>query len=185
MASFEETLFQICEHELPLGEVEQWVYDSVELEERVGRWDYIDLLALDYRQESSLHKVSDILSKYIDEGQYHTWRLIRILRRISNREPDVVMAIRETYKLYMRGYSFLRKLGMGYGLSLIVPPDEYAVDRWAELSQQERASILDSMYPNVIQEAKSVLTQLERGEIVLTGKRDKFGQFEFLERAAS
>jgi hypothetical protein len=71
--------------------------------------------------------------------------------------------------LYCDGYNFLDNLGLGYGLSITVPPSEYKAEEWDQLSVSDQKKLLDSMYPAVAQEAAKVINWLDTEKIKITG----------------
>ncbi len=166
---------------MPLEEFEQWVYATKDLEELFSREDYVELLSVDYSKNSNRYDVVKLVTRYINEGEYETWKLKKLLYAVINNDGDLQQVFIDFYYLYCDGYRFLDNLGLGYGLSVVVPPSEYSSDSWEKLSEQEKERLLASFLPEAINEVKRVLFWLNDGEIVILNEQDGLGHFKYLD----
>ena len=164
------TIYRLIAREVEIDDFERWVYAEKGLEDLLGPDEYLGLISLDYRLPSSLYEAEKILRRYIDIGDYHEWYLRRVLQKVIDRTEDAHESIEQCYDLYCDGYDFLDNLGLGYGLSIAVPPSEYGADTWDALASAEQKRLIDGFYPDVRQEAEKVLRWLDTRKIVLTGQ---------------
>ena len=74
------------------------------------------------------------------------------------------------YELYCKGYGFLGKLGIIYGFCL--------VDYETSESNHNIDTILDKLYPEIIDDAKNVRNWLEEGNVVFKSQDNGYGVFE-------
>ncbi|WP_156317127.1 hypothetical protein [Marinagarivorans algicola] len=162
MKNFELVVYRLIARETEIEEFEQWVYSEKELEQVLTSDEYLDLISLSYKQPSSLYEAEKILKRYIDTGKYYEWSLRRVLEKIVDRPKNVARYIEKCYDLYCDGYSFLDDLGLGYGLSVVVPPTDC-------IEENEKSKLIDSFYPAVAEEALKVIGWLESGRVVITG----------------
>lgn len=169
MKNFELKIYQLIERKTDIKDFEQWVYAEKGLEDRLSSEDYLELISLDYRSPATLYEAEKILKRYIDHGKYYEWRLRRVLQKIIERPRDVHIYIEQCYDMYCDGYNFLDNLGLGYGLAIAVPPNDYTADSWDKLQPNEQKIIIGSFYPEVSREAKKVLHWIDAKKIILTG----------------
>jgi hypothetical protein len=163
----------------PVETFEQWVYTTPELESVLRQDDYLNLIALDFSRQSSQYEATKVLRRYIQAGEYETWKLKTLLLALINQEQDPRHLLYTFYELYCNGYSFLDGLGLGYGLALVVPPGAYRADSWDELNKEDQQRLLHSLLPEAIAEARTVLNWLDDGSIVITNEQDEFGQYMY------
>jgi hypothetical protein len=146
--------------------------------------DYLNLIGLDFSQQSSHYEATKILRRYVHAGEYETWKLRTLLLTVINQEQDLRRSLCECYELYCSGYSFLDNLGLGCGLTVIVPPPQYGADNWYELSHEEKHQLLHALLPSAIAEAETVLAWLDEGKIVITDEPGELGHYLYLDRRA-
>lgn len=175
-------VFKFLHREMPLEEFEQWVYATKDLEEIFSKEDYGELLSVDYSKNSNRYDVIKLVTGYINEGEYETWKLKKLLNAVINNNGDLQQVFVDFYDLYCDGYRFLDNLGLGYGLSVVVPPSEYSSDSWEKLSEQEKKRLLASFFPGALNEVKRVLSWLKDGTIVILNEQDGLGHFKYLDQ---
>ena len=174
-------VFKFIHHEIPLEEFEQWVYATNEIQELFSREDYVELLSVDYSKPSNRYDVAKLVTRYIDEGEYETWKLKKLLYAVIKNDGDLHQVFIGFYDLYCDGYRFLDNLGLGYGLSVVVPPSEYSSDSWEKLSEHEQKRLLASFFPGALNEVKKVLSWLNDGKIEILNEQDWLGHFKYLD----
>ncbi|MGL5080262.1 MAG: hypothetical protein ACRC8A_02125 [Microcoleaceae cyanobacterium] len=174
--------FRFMYGEEPISEFEQWVYATSTLEETLGDEDYFNLISLDFAKRGSQYKLIKILERHIDAGEYETWKLKNLLNLFLSQKGDLPLMLCEFYELYCDRFSFLDTLGLGYGLAIRVPPNGYSSEYWQELTDKEKESLLDSILPDAIDEARKVLTWLDEGKIVITDEQDELGRYLYLDK---
>lgn len=180
-AHIKTEVFEFLNREMPLEEFEQWVYATKDIEEVFSREDYVELLSVDYSKISNRFDVVKLVTRYIDEGEYETWKLKKLLYAVINDDADLQQVFIDFYDLYCDGYRFLDNLGLGYGLFVVVPPSEYSSDSWEKLSEQEQKRLLASFFPGALNEVKRVLSWLNDGKIVILNEQDGPGHFKYLD----
>jgi hypothetical protein len=169
LTEFQLVTYKLIAKEFALSEFEKLIYSYSELESILDSEDYIELISLNYKTPSSLYEAEKLLTKYVDVGKYYEWYVEQILMKIIERPKNVQKYIEQCYDLYCDGFGFLDNLGIGYGLCLTVPPENYKADSWAELTSPEQKTLIESFYPDVAVEAKKVLSWFELGKIILKG----------------
>lgn len=139
------------------------------------------LISLNYKQSSSLHEAEKILKRYIDTGKYYDWYLRSVLQKIIDHPSDAHSYIEKCYDMYCDGYSFLDNLGLGYGLAVIVPPFKYNADTWEKLDSPEQKKLIESFYPDIINETNKVINWLDTKKIVLIGHDSTYQGIQYID----
>jgi hypothetical protein len=170
-------LFRFLNGEESINNFEQWVYATDALEAILGSEDYFNLISLDFSKQADRFELINLLKKYIDAGEYETWKLRRLLNHFLSQEGDLPLMLGEFYELYCNGFYFLETLGLKYGLAIKVPPQEYSSDSWQELADAEKERLLNSLLPVALDEAQKVLTWLNQGKIVITNQPNESGHY--------
>ncbi|MBW4583467.1 MAG: hypothetical protein KME42_28210 [Tildeniella nuda ZEHNDER 1965/U140] len=178
-------IFKFLDGEECLATFEQWVYATNDLENGLTNDDYLKLISLDFSKRSSKYETDEILKRYIDAGEYETWKLRKLLMAVLEHDQNLPIALSQLYELYCDGYYFLDTLGLGYGLHIRVPPTNYSSDDWQGLSHEEQHQLLGSLLPQVISEAQTVLAWLDEGTIVITNKQGESGAYLYFDRRSS
>lgn len=177
--------FRFLNGEESINDFEQWVYGTDSLERLLGNEDYLYLISLDFSKRDSKYEIEEILRRYINLGEYETWKLKNLLVSFIKKEEHPLQILCEFYKLYCHGHYFLESLGLEYGLSAKVPPGhEHSSGSWKELSDEEQSELIDSLVPGAMREAQKVLSWLEEDKIVITGEQDELGYWLSVDRRA-
>ncbi|MBM9518602.1 hypothetical protein JWG39_02070 [Desulforhopalus vacuolatus] len=172
MKNFEIIVYRLIAGETQIEEFEQWVYSEKKLEQILTSDDYLNLISLSYKQPSSLYEAEKILKRYVDIGKYYEWSLRRVLEKVIDHSENASRYIEKCYDLYCDGYNFLDNLGLGYGLSVVVPPADY-------IEENEQSRLIDGFYPAVAEEASKVIGWLNSGKIVITGHDGSYQGIEY------
>lgn len=124
---------------------------------------------------NSLENIPDFTIKGADSS---SWGFhLRIYR-----DEHAAKSIAAFYNLYSHGYYFLRNLGLVYGLMIEVPAKDFKGDCWDDLNPEEKETLIASFYPSIIEEIDKVNKWLENRSIVLTGKQNNIGMWEYIDR---
>jgi len=170
--NFELIVYKLISRESGIEEFEQWVYSEKGLEKLLTSDEYLALISLSYKQPSSLYEAEKILKRYVDIGKYHEWSLRRVLEKVIDRPKNAARYIEQCYDLYCDGYSFLDNLGLGYGLSVVVPPTD-------RIEENEQSKLINGFYPAVAEEALKVIGWLDSGKIVITGHEGSYQGIQY------
>lgn len=165
---------------IPIEEFENWIYHDNEVESLYPEEDYMELISFNYKKNGAKNELIRLLTrKYIDLGEYEKWKLLNKLKNALEGEEHLSKILIEFYDLYCSGYEFLNDLGLGYGLTVKVPPAKYKVWTWEEMNEIEKKELIDSFYPQIESGIKRVIDWIEKGKIILTGKTDEIGHYEY------
>lgn len=179
--NIKQYLFDTIYGKVTLTDFEQWVYTNKELESLLDEDDYLELISFNFKKNGAKYELVNLLSdKYVDLGEYEKWKLLNSLKTALKRDERLGPILREFYDLYCHGYVFLNDLGLGYGLTIEVPPSpKYKVDTWEELTDSEKEELLDSFYPQLESDIKRTIDWIENGKLIFTGKKDEIGHYEY------
>jgi hypothetical protein len=161
----ELAFFRLKSNQIDRGSFEKWLYGNSEIESLVSESDYLELISINYRTQSSVHDAAKLLEKYFSLADYHDWYLRRILEKILKRDKNVEKYIVECYDLYCDGYNFLDNIALGYGLGLSCP-DEFNES-------------VDDFYPAIELEAEKILSWLDDRKVVITGHSGQYLGIEY------
>lgn len=166
---------------IKIQDLEKWIYSNKEIESILSEDDYLELISFNYKGRGAKYELVNLLSeKYVDLGEYEKWKILNKLNialKSDKRLPDILRAF---YDLYRRGYTFLDDLGLGYGLTVEVPlSGNYKAETWEEMPEKEQSELLASFYPQLDLDIKRTIAWLEEGKIILTGKKDEMGHYEY------
>lgn len=160
-------------HELPISELETWLYNHQDLEEEFGEQLYFELISMNYQQPHAKHELQKILQPYLDYGQFEEWKLRYVLQNLIEKNDRFTESLAVTYDMYCNGYEFLRDLALGYALSLsfddeLIGYDFLSAELKAELNAKE-----EEVHPEVKILAEKILKRLNAKELVLTDLRNE------------
>ncbi|WP_246834168.1 hypothetical protein [Leptospira bourretii] len=113
--------------------------------------------------------------------EYETWRINRIFNNITKKGDNYSDSIELLYDLYCKGYYFLEKLGLKYGLVLCYPKEYNYNKNIAELSKKEQNNLSDKLYPEIITEVEFVKNLITNNKIILTGKLNKNNYYMYID----
>ena len=163
----EKQIHQVLTKKISLHSFEQWLYKDNVLESRNPNL-YLELISFDYSSEDGFY---DSFAKYVHFYKFEADRIKEYLNSIIDRDGNCSNAIWVMYELYCKGYGFLGKLGIIYGFCL--------VDYETLESNHNIDTILDKLYPEIIDDAKNVWNWLEEGKVVFKSQDNGYGVFEY------
>ncbi len=166
----EKKIHQVLTKKITLKEFEHWLYDEKILESDNPDL-YFELISFDYSSEDNFNHFYDSFAKYVDFYKFEADHIAEYLYSIINRDKGCSKAIHEMYYLYYDGYKFFEKLGMIYGVFLI--------DFDTSIASDNLDNILDEFYPDIIVDAKNVLSWLDEGKIVFRDEPSEYGGFKY------
>jgi hypothetical protein len=166
----EQKIHQVLIKKTTLEKFEQWLYEDKTLE--FANPDlYFKLISFDYSSENNFKDLYDSFARYVHFYKFEADRIAEYLYSIINRDEDCGKAIHEMYYLYYDDYEFFEKLGMIYGVFLI--------DFDTSVTSDNSDNTLDEFYPNIIDDAKNVLSWLDEGKIVFKDEPSEYGGFKY------
>lgn len=165
--------------DIDLGEFEKWIYENKDLESIIPSDKYFELIELNYKKSGAKYELFKILESVISLGEYQKWKLMTLLDKALLRDKSFPQLMEEFYDLYCDGYYFLYDLGLGYGLLFTVPPSQYKVNSWDELTSDQKSEFIDDLFPKIETEILKVKDWITKGKIVLTGTMDELNHFDF------
>lgn len=165
-----ETLFRFLEGDICLSDFENWIYGSEQLKVLIGKDLYLELVSVDFRREAARYESERTIFSVIERNEFIEWRLCRLMNRIIARPADVHGDILLAYRLYCRGYRFLAKIGMTYGINVACPLPMN--NEWEGLSESQKDSIISGFYPAIIPDAQRILRALKNRQIIFSNSDD-------------
>jgi hypothetical protein len=173
---FYETIFG----DVSLEEFESWVYTDNQLESALSPDDYLELISFNYKKNGAKHELVELLSKrFINLGEYEKWKMLNLLHGALQKDERLPEILRQFYDLYYKGYTFFNDLGLGYGLTVEVPPSKYPSDNWTDLTDQNKAELLQSFYPQLESDIQRAIDWVEQGKIIFKGTTNEMGNQEY------
>ena len=171
----EQQFYDTILEKVNLEDFESWVYSDKELELLLSEDEYLELISFNYKKNGSKYELVNLLSKkYVDLGEYEKWKMLNLLYAAKNRDERLPDILRQFYNLYCRGYNFLNDLGLGYGLTVDVPPSsKYKAETWEEMSETEKRELIESFYPQLQSDIERTMSWIENGKFFFQEKLTK------------
>lgn len=171
--------YEALKHKISIQDFEQWVYVTKELELELPEDTYIDLISLNYKGKYVHNDLEKIVKPFVNNGKFEIKRISRYLKSIIDKDEDCAESIEMTYDLYCNGYTFLRRLGLTYGLLISCPPAGNYQKSWIEITKAEQDELLNKFYPEIIVDAQNVLTWINKGKIIIKDTVNELGDYEY------
>jgi hypothetical protein len=96
--------------EFPIGEFEQWVYSTDELEKQLPPQDYLDLISFDFNQRGATYELKAIIKKHINQTDFDYWLIQKLLNDLITSKGDSVYIIDALNDFYFSGFLFLKNV---------------------------------------------------------------------------
>ena len=162
--------------EKSIEELENFIYSQPDLEQQLGSEIYLNLVGLNFKDKYDKVKLSDLIkNKIIEEGQFETWKLRKILNDFLNEPKKVDINLDKIYHLYCGVYQengrrkyefkFLGNLGLNY---LYWTDKSYLKTNYGENWKTEYEKCLNEFefYHEQLKEfAKEILLAIENRQI--------------------
>jgi len=178
--NIKERFYKTIQGVISLNDFEQWLYANKELENLLNPEDYLDLISLSFKKSGAKYELWNLLKKHIDLGEFETYKMLELLNEAKRKTKRLPYILMEFYHLYCKGYDFLQDLGLGIGLEVQVPSlKNTTAETWDELTSEQQKELLDSFSPKLEECIEQVLFWLETRKIILTGKQDEIGHYDY------
>lgn len=174
----EQKFYEILKHKISIQKFERWVYES-EIESELPHDIYVELISLNYKSKFIFNELERLIGRLVDKGKFEIKKLKATLKSIINRDENCAASIEMTYDLYCSGYTFLRRLGLTYGLLVSCPPAGNYLKTWDEITTKEQNELLEKLYPDIIADARNALKWLENDKIIIKDTVNELGNYEF------
>jgi hypothetical protein len=171
--------YEVLKHKINIQDFEEWVYATKELELELPENTYTDLISLNYKGKYAHNELEKIIEPFVDNGKFEIKRISKYLKSIIKRDENCAESIETTYELYCSGYTFLRRLGLTYGLLISCPPVGNYQKSWNEITVAEQDELLDKLYPNIIVDAQNALRWIDKGKIIIKDSINELGEYEY------
>ncbi len=171
--------YEALKHKISIQDFEQWVYETKELELELPEDTYTDLISLNYKGKYVHNDLEKIVKSFVDNGKFEIKRISRYLKSIIDKDENCAESIEMTYNLYCNGYTFLRRLGLTYGLLISCPPAGNYQKSWIEITRAEQDELLNKFYPEIIVDAQNALTWINKGKIIIKDTVNELGDYEY------
>jgi len=172
--------FKVYNDENSIEEFEQWLYREAELEKLLGKESYLDLISLNFKDRHIKYEISKVIDSFLDFGLFEEQKLRKILNDLINRTQNFAKSLIATYDLYCSGYNFFNNLGRGYGLTFA--NDFFDYRGWTNLTNNQKSIRIDKIFDGVKKEAELVLGWIDKKIIILTGKINDIGNYEYIDK---
>jgi len=117
--------YKFLNGEKSIEELENFIYSQPDLEQQLGNEIYLNLVELNFKDKYDGAKLLDIIkNRIIEEGNFETWKLKRILNDFLNEPEKTDINLDKIYHLYCGVYKengqrkyefkFLGNLGLNY-----------------------------------------------------------------------
>lgn len=171
--------FKLLNDEVTTDHFEQWVYRTKELENYFSQADYLEFISLNFKSRHVIHEMKKIIDKYLDYGEFEKRKIDKVLNDLISKTDDFAKSLIATYDLYCDGYGFLDNIGLGYGLTFA--NDFYEFTDWTNLSPEQKSERIEAIYDGVKSEAENVRGWLDKKKVVLAGKVDDIGHYNYID----
>ncbi|MGP4714638.1 MULTISPECIES: hypothetical protein [unclassified Psychrobacter] len=166
----ERKIHDVLKKKISLQSFEKWLYEDNILESSNPNL-YFELISFYYTSEGSFNYFYENFAKHVGFYKFEADRLKEYLHSIINRDKDCGDSIYMTYHFYLDGYAFFDKIGMVYGVRL--------TDFDTSVANDNLNNILDEFYPDIIDDAKNLLSWLDEGKIVFKAHSNSYDVFEY------
>lgn len=148
-------LYNFIKRKVSLVELEQWLYNNIELEEYLGEMEYLEFVSRNYKSKYAFQDTEKQILNLINIGYYEQERIIKHLTDLTKNSEEFLGIMEVLYDDYCDGYHFLRYIAFAF----ITTSDEYK-----ELLQRDHIKLMDYREP-VKQESYRLLDFFEREEL--------------------
>lgn len=116
-----EVFFRFLNEEISTEYFENWLYENKNLENQLSIYDYTDFLSFKYKNDKKINqRVADLLFTIVDSREFENYKLLRLLNEALNNNEALETLLKWSYDLYCYGNNEFTKLGMTYGIDLVV-----------------------------------------------------------------
>ncbi|NIK79740.1 FMN phosphatase YigB (HAD superfamily) [Paenibacillus castaneae] len=157
-------LYRFIKYQIPISELEQWLYSHYELENLLGKNEYLDFVSRDYRSKYSFNETEKQIRKLIDPGLFEQERILSLLNRLDQNDNESLRIMEILYDDYCEGFTFLRYIALYF----ITTNEEYIV-----VLKNDQTRLQQYLVPIKV-EAKRLRVFFENDELSIIGENDYF-----------
>ena len=169
---FETPFFRFLSGDLPIHELEQWIYATQELEHILGATAYYQLVSFNYHQPGANYELAKYIYGYIDPSKYYTWQLKQLLIALLNNSQDTVELLHQLYDKYRHGFLFLDDVGFAYVFTMDDIPSIKDHEKWEEKEFHQRREALSALLSKLKPDIEMLHAGLESGDIKILNERE-------------
>lgn len=120
-AENKEIFFKFLNKEISTECFENWMYQNKNLENDLSVYEYIDFLSIKYKSdEKAALYVADLFFTIVDSDEFENYKLLRLLNQAFKNKESLEIFLKWSYDLYCYDNQEFEKLGMNYGIDLVV-----------------------------------------------------------------
>ena len=181
-------LFEFLNDEINLSEFQNFIFQTKELEDELGKETYNYLILFNPNDKNVIKRVKYLVSKIFSEGEFETWKLIGLLKKFINEPQKLKEYLDIFYDLFCGsfdeekceirlGYTFLEHLGLNYFWWMDESYLRYAYGSNWKSEYRKRLNNLDFYHRQLKPIAEKILNAINQGDIKIISK----GKYEITE----
>jgi hypothetical protein len=131
--------YQYSTGNISAEEFEQWVYNTPELENHLGKDQYMDLISFSFKSRDLGTYINSLIKKCFNRTEFEKWRTVELLTNIKNEKIEIVLGSRKMRELYLEQEEEIIKrpllsieLAIGYESELDNCPIESEYHIWSD-----------------------------------------------------
>ena len=179
--SLEDIFYSIKYENLNLRTFEEWLYSEDNLEEVLGVEEYLELISMNYQKKGARYDLEHLLEKNVDLGLIETRYILGLLESCYVINEKTFDSLCRIYDLYCKGYYFMRKMALEYGLWCEVPHSEEHAKGWMNIHDSSYNTIIRDKIPEIKKASRLLIDVISSGEVVLTGNMTTHGNREYID----
>ena len=181
-------LFEFLNDEINLSEFQNFIFQTKELEDELGKETYNHLTLFNPNDKNVIERVIYLVSKIISEGEFETWKLTELLMKFINEPTKVKEYLDRFYDLFYgtfdkekrelhKGYRFLEHLGLNYFYWMDESYLRYTYGSNWKSEYRKTLNNLDFYHRQLKPIAEKILNAINQGDIKIISK----GKYEITE----
>ncbi|AFH61333.1 hypothetical protein B2K_11485 [Paenibacillus mucilaginosus K02] len=155
-------LHQLITHQISIHEFERWLYSHNELEDLLGRDEYLEFVSRDYQSKFAFQETEKQIKNLITVSFFVQERMIVLLNRLIQSDQNFLVIMEKLYDDYCEGLTFLRYIALYF----VTTGEEYK-----ESLINDPVKLEQYLAP-VKDEAKRLLTFLEKDQLSIIGENE-------------
>lgn len=155
-ADFKLNVFKTMDEYLSIGEFENWLYTSAELQHLMDNDMVLDAFIFNYKQRDASYAFRKVMLAHFDEDEFMLWKVKSNLHDLIQGSAHVNRILNDFYRLGCNEYPYLVRLG-----SII----------WEIEDIGYYGSDIREIRLRISQEARDLLGEIERQESETPGFR--------------
>ena len=165
--------FRFLLNEISLAELEEWIYNTPELEKEIGTECYMEIISFNFRSKFVVKFLKSIVGKCFGWFEYEKWRAIKFLSQIKDNKIETVLASRILAQLYYEQESNIELplisigLGMYYDSEMDMCPTEDMYQLWNEEALKNIMKRIELFRPEIIKNAEEELNEIINSDLIV------------------